>query len=380
VCCSLWEIGEWQKDAASRSLNASNGMNLCFLTQFQLGYFLPVLFHSFIQHMKPGKPTTFLTVDIEGRTCLIFALPGNPVSAMVCTELLIRPCLDMMHGGSISEVSSMVQHAKVHPEVRATIMNSVKLDMVRPEYHRVTLSYEVNEKQDLTLRATSTGVQQSSRLMSMCKADGFMLLPQGVKGGNVKTEPGEESYAVLLTGRPFGNTGIFSGTKVKDSSHLGGATLTIGLLEVLGSRAIDDSDDDDIGQRLLNVLGHDSCMLIETKTTDLQSLHHVLPLMNRCLDVIFVVATDTTWLEHLDMAAQLRSLICKEAENMASLILQGAAYDEPTAALFESVAGLANFHNQSCLLMSLPNDGLEGAVEISKGLIKRTLSIARGNN
>lgn len=56
-------------------------------------------------NMKPGKPTTFVTVgrDAPGRggrrKKLVFALPGNPVSASVRGELLVRPCLDLLQDG-----------------------------------------------------------------------------------------------------------------------------------------------------------------------------------------------------------------------------------------------------------------------------------------
>ena len=34
-------------------------------------------------NMKPGKPTTFATIERDGRSTLMFALPGNPVSAII---------------------------------------------------------------------------------------------------------------------------------------------------------------------------------------------------------------------------------------------------------------------------------------------------------
>lgn len=51
--------------------------------------------------MKPGKPATFATVawppncadPSEQTTKLVFALPGNPVSALVCFGLLVEPAI-----------------------------------------------------------------------------------------------------------------------------------------------------------------------------------------------------------------------------------------------------------------------------------------------
>ncbi|MEQ2159634.1 hypothetical protein GOODEAATRI_025067 [Goodea atripinnis] len=48
--------------------------------------------------MKPGLPTTFATVDIDGTRKLIFALPGNPVSAVVTCNLFVIPALRKMQG------------------------------------------------------------------------------------------------------------------------------------------------------------------------------------------------------------------------------------------------------------------------------------------
>lgn len=47
--------------------------------------------------IRPGKPLWFATLP-DGR--LILGLPGNPVSALVCAELFLRPLLAAMQGGS----------------------------------------------------------------------------------------------------------------------------------------------------------------------------------------------------------------------------------------------------------------------------------------
>ena len=45
--------------------------------------------------LKPGRPTTF-AVDDEGT--LVFALPGNPVSALMAFRLFVVPAMDAMLG------------------------------------------------------------------------------------------------------------------------------------------------------------------------------------------------------------------------------------------------------------------------------------------
>jgi molybdopterin molybdotransferase len=46
-------------------------------------------------HMKPGKPLWFGFRDeaATGHRCLVFGLPGNPVSSLACFELFVRPAL-----------------------------------------------------------------------------------------------------------------------------------------------------------------------------------------------------------------------------------------------------------------------------------------------
>uniref|UniRef100_A0A3P8SLI6 Gephyrin n=1 Tax=Amphiprion percula TaxID=161767 RepID=A0A3P8SLI6_AMPPE len=92
--------------------------------------------------MKPGLPTTFATLDIDGARKLIFALPGS-----VCCHL---PTI-----------------------IKARLSCDVKLDP-RPEYHRCILTWHHQEPLPW---AQSTGNQVSSRLMSMRSANGLLMLP-----------------------------------------------------------------------------------------------------------------------------------------------------------------------------------------------------------
>src|SRR5713226_4554046 len=50
--------------------------------------------HLWLVNMRPGKPIAFATIPSTGKGALpVFALPGNPVSAMVTFELFVRPAL-----------------------------------------------------------------------------------------------------------------------------------------------------------------------------------------------------------------------------------------------------------------------------------------------
>lgn len=105
--------------------------------------------------MKPGKPTTFATV--EGTTTqkkLAFALPGNPVSSFTTCHLLVHPALRRLRGLPLAQC----YHTKVH----ATLTHAVTLDPERPEFHRATVAWDAKQ---FKFMATSTGRQISSRLL-----------------------------------------------------------------------------------------------------------------------------------------------------------------------------------------------------------------------
>ncbi|RME79368.1 MAG: molybdopterin molybdenumtransferase MoeA [Chloroflexi bacterium] len=125
---------------------------------------------------KPGKPVTFATVD--GKPC--FAMPGNPVSAMVSFELFVRPALLKMAG-----------HSRIYrPRQQAVLAHPVKHSPDRTEFQRVRLT----RRSDGMLVASTTGGQASSRLLSMVGANGLIRLPHG-RGD---FEAGETVEAIIL--------------------------------------------------------------------------------------------------------------------------------------------------------------------------------------
>lgn len=108
--------------------------------------------------LKPGKPTYF-GVASEGK--LVFALPGNPVSAMVTFLLFVRPALLAMQGGEPAA-----------PRLMAALAGDYEKAGGRAEAVRVRL-----EPTESGWTATPTGPQGSHVLTSMLGADGFAILP-----------------------------------------------------------------------------------------------------------------------------------------------------------------------------------------------------------
>ncbi|KAK9728912.1 hypothetical protein K7432_000734 [Basidiobolus ranarum] len=138
-------------------------------------------------NMKPGKPTTFATYSHESskQKKLIFALPGNPVSATVTFYLFVLPALRKLLGYSNPEL----------PVIKVKISHSLSLD-TRPEYHRAIVAPTfVNDQ--MTLLASSTGVQQSSRMLSMRSANALLRLPSSDDGKSV-LEEGSFVDAILV--------------------------------------------------------------------------------------------------------------------------------------------------------------------------------------
>jgi gephyrin len=130
----------------------------------------PLLEHAGTVHfgrvrMKPGKPVTFATADVEGGRRLVFGLPGNPVSSLVTFYLFVVPALRKMAGWREPRL----------PQVQARLAQPLPLDAFRPEYHRATLHWDAEQH---SFVASSTGSQASSRLLSMRTANALLALPQ----------------------------------------------------------------------------------------------------------------------------------------------------------------------------------------------------------
>ena len=128
--------------------------------------------------MKPGKPLTFGT---RGDT-LVFGVPGNPVAAMVCFELYIRPALLALQG----------RQDLYRPYVYAAAEEPMKASRRRTELRRCRL---VHRRRGWG--CTTTGPQGSGILRSMAQADGLVVVPPE----QAKIAPGEEFLVMLLDGR-----------------------------------------------------------------------------------------------------------------------------------------------------------------------------------
>jgi molybdopterin molybdotransferase len=110
--------------------------------------------------MKPGKPVFFGT---RGDT-LVFGLPGNPVSTLVCFELFVRPALRRLAG-----------HAEPGPfMVRAVLAEDFAYRTDRPTYHPALL--DVSES---GWRVQAVPWHGSPDLRGLTRSNAFVVFPAG---------------------------------------------------------------------------------------------------------------------------------------------------------------------------------------------------------
>ncbi|MBI5598797.1 MAG: molybdopterin molybdotransferase MoeA [Deltaproteobacteria bacterium] len=113
--------------------------------------------------LRPGHPFAFGTNGQPAKT-LVFALPGNPVSSMVCCEQFIVPALRKMMGA----------RRLFRRTIKARLEEKVADKKGRVHFMRALLE---NTPEGYLTRLT--GSQGSAILMSMVDADGLLVKPFG---------------------------------------------------------------------------------------------------------------------------------------------------------------------------------------------------------
>ena len=73
--------------------------------------------------VKPGKPVWFGVLRRGSNSCLVFGLPGNPVSSMVCFELFVRTAIRRLTGqfpATPQSLTARLTHSHSHKDDRET--------------------------------------------------------------------------------------------------------------------------------------------------------------------------------------------------------------------------------------------------------------------
>jgi len=109
--------------------------------------------------MRPGKPLMFGYID----TLPVLGLPGNPVSALVCALLFLRPVLRRMQG-----------EASPFPALERAILRA---PMERNDRREDYVRAELDIAADGRLMASPFPKQDSAMLMTLARADGLIRRP-----------------------------------------------------------------------------------------------------------------------------------------------------------------------------------------------------------
>ncbi len=147
---------------------------------------LDITMHFWRVSMRPGHPLAFGTGP-NGQ--MVFGLPGNPVSSMVCFEQFVAPALRVAMG-----------HTRPFRRVlSARLAHDIEDRAGRTHFVRA----RIRRDEDGVLIAESTGTQGSGVLRSMAEADGFILVP----AESESLHAGDEVAVQLLDGMAWQEVG-----------------------------------------------------------------------------------------------------------------------------------------------------------------------------
>ena len=110
--------------------------------------------------LRPGKPLAF---GVRGST-LVFGLPGNPVSSLVCFELFVRPALLALQGAG-----------SVQPDWSAGVLGAA----VQPQQTRDDLIRVRFESPEGSAVLMPVHGQQSHQIAITAQADALARIPMG---------------------------------------------------------------------------------------------------------------------------------------------------------------------------------------------------------
>jgi molybdopterin molybdotransferase len=116
--------------------------------------------------LKPGKPLWFGVRAAGGKRTLVFGLPGNPVSSLVCFELFVRPAIGSLCGRT---------DAALH-EIQAELTTDFQQRSDRPTYHPAVLTNRGGRFTVETLRW-----QGSGDLRTLVAANALAYFPSGAR-------------------------------------------------------------------------------------------------------------------------------------------------------------------------------------------------------
>jgi molybdopterin molybdotransferase len=128
--------------------------------------------------IQPGKPVAYGSARRpDGGYCVLFGLPGNPVSSFVTFELFVRPVLRRLRGDPPDQG---------RPIIRATLGQAVEKSGPRRAFIRVRLEDDPATPGGITARLA--GGQGSHVLSALALAQGLAIIPEGPSSVAAGTE------------------------------------------------------------------------------------------------------------------------------------------------------------------------------------------------
>jgi molybdopterin molybdotransferase len=116
--------------------------------------------------MRPGRPMAIGRIQSNGRSAVLFGLPGNPVAVMVTFYAFVRDALLAMSGAAPAPL----------PMLRAACLTPMRKKPGRTEYQRGIVSRTAAGAWQVEI----TGSQGSGILRSMSQANGLVVEAGGL--------------------------------------------------------------------------------------------------------------------------------------------------------------------------------------------------------
>ncbi|KAI5063213.1 hypothetical protein GOP47_0021760 [Adiantum capillus-veneris] len=325
--------------------------------------------------MKPGKPLTFATIENskghskQPQELLVFALPGNPVSCIVCFNLVVVPAIRKVSGWKNPSLC----------RVLVKVQETLKLDPQRPEYHRAIVQWDESSTQSSPcFVARSTGRQISSRLLSMRSANALLELPQGdgaIFPGSVVSailiadihnaqmdsslcaEPGkgpmqvgtEQVHSMAAANREQ-NTSTLDTIAMQTTVAILTVSDTVASgkgVDRSGPRAIE------VIKRFSEKLGGANVFATAVVHDDIPEIQQMLKKWSDQDKVHLIITTGGTGFTQRDITPEAtKPLLHKEAPSLVQVMLLESLKVTPTAVLSRAVAGIRN----SSLIINMPGN------------------------
>ncbi|KAL8129985.1 hypothetical protein V2J09_019140 [Rumex salicifolius] len=308
-------------------------------------------------YMKPGKPLTFAEINTKQtgtNQLLAFGLPGNPVSCLVCFHLFVVPAIRRLSGWT-----------DPHPlRVFARLLNPIKADATRPEFHRAIVKWKENDGSGNSgFVAESTGQQMSSRLLSM-RSNALLELP--ATGGVIAA--GTPVSAVIISeiiGAPPSKNSLSGASFIQSTSREVVANesnvpnVKVAILTVSDTVA-SGAGPDRSGPRAISVinsssekLGGAEVVATAVVSDDIPKIKEILQKWSDVDEMDLILTLGGTGCTPRDVTPEAtKEVIEKETPGLLYVMMQESLKVTPFAMLSRSAAGIRG----STLIINMPGN------------------------